>query len=211
MGYWKTVSGKSARLAGKAIGVDSRERLVVAILIPMIASALAFYFFGASPASLLTIIVTFGIWPALFLLKFFTLPPLIYGEQLSQIEALREERELTDVVPNWSIKDLYLHVDPNACSQDNPSFEPTDIEILDKLATGRLLAWGRPVEDYATALRPIPRTYWEDAQFTHIFLLSDEPTSGPHVVTLWHVRNAEEYRDLKVNKAQALRLWPTAS
>lgn len=115
--------------------------------------------------------------------------------------------------PDWPIKDLFLHIAPVAL--DYPKEElwnRVGDEIRDALALGRLQIWGRPHDTKLgrwvgprAALRLIEASYWEKAYFTYVFFYAqsedvhcyaDRDTGRP------------SYTDLKVNQAQALKLWP---
>jgi hypothetical protein len=132
-----------------------------------------------------------------------------------------ERIRLTGVqaIPDWPIHELFSHIDPDVLEikrGDADSHDRWDIvgdEIRDALALGRLAIWGRPVEKRPNALveqrpvlRLIDRSYWHSGEFSYWFFDDTERrrehTYVPHGSTL------PQYTDLRVNRAEALAVWP---
>ena len=97
-------------------------------------------------------------------------------------------------------------------SPDGPISEWDDVgnDILDKLSAGQLQIWGREIVRGAALsfrnLTPIDSSYWRAARFTYAFLLDGHERD-------LHVSQTESTRlpdlgDLRVNREDALALWP---
>lgn len=113
--------------------------------------------------------------------------------------------------PNLSIHDLFYYLRPNL-SPTCPSelWDEIGREVLDKLSSGQLQAWGRQIARGVTvtlySLALVEPSYWRAARFTYVFLLDDHerdlhatqlaPSSLPDLADLW------------VNRENAVRLWP---
>lgn len=113
--------------------------------------------------------------------------------------------------PNWSIRDLFLHVRPNINSNAPTSvLDEVGGDVLDKLSSGQLMAWGREIFRGSTtsflSLSRIDRTYWRAARFTYVFLLDDHERDKH--VTQSMPSNLADYADLQVNREKAIELWP---
>jgi hypothetical protein len=113
--------------------------------------------------------------------------------------------------PDWTVQELFFHLRPNL-DRVGP-MEPWDEagqDVLDKLSSGQLQAWGREIVRGTTTtsrnLAPVDAAYWRSARFTFVFLLDgrerdvhvnhDGPSSLP------------AYADLRVSSERALELWP---
>jgi nucleoside phosphorylase len=117
------------------------------------------------------------------------------------------------LAPDWSIHDLFHHLRPTI-SADGPTtiWDEVGNDVLDKLSTGQLNAWGRvivrgPMTTYLS-LAPIDPNYRTAARFTYAFLL-DNHERDKHV-TQNTPSSLPDYGDLRVNRAQALKLWPSS-
>jgi hypothetical protein len=85
--------------------------------------------------------------------------------------------------------------------------------ILDKLATGQLIGWGRTHDGRIAPLAEIRRDYWRSAAWSYYFLADDTDKlhQDPHVWPLINTLDqGERYFDVCVNRIQALRIWPGA-
>ena len=119
--------------------------------------------------------------------------------------------------PDWPIAELFRHVNPAVVGEREPGpvLKETGRAILDKLAIGRMSAWGRrDWDDYgddqhSSTQVPIRREYWETAQWTYFFL-EDPGRERVHCDLPWHDRRSEGYRDIQVNRAQVLAIWPSS-
>ncbi|MBV9825364.1 MAG: adenylate/guanylate cyclase domain-containing protein [Alphaproteobacteria bacterium] len=113
--------------------------------------------------------------------------------------------------PDWTIHDLFYYLRPTI-KADGPTSEWDEVgdDVLDKLSTGQLPAWGREIVRGSTlsfrSLAPIDPAYWRAARFTFVFLLEgrerDRHASqdGPS--------RLPDLGDLRVSRAAALALWP---
>jgi len=118
---------------------------------------------------------------------------------------------LTGGTPDWTIRELFHYLRPTI-SPDGPISEWDDVgnDILDKLSAGQLQIWGREIVRGAALsfrnLTPIDSSYWRAARFTYAFLLDGHERD-------LHVSQTESTRlpdlgDLRVNREDALALWP---
>lgn len=130
-----------------------------------------------------------------------------------------ETRTNETLLPDWPIRGLFFHLKPDLLNyrHDEAPWEAIGQTIRDRLALGVFNAWGRPdkkdlIDSLAqdgemTVPEPIEPAYWRRATFTYWFLSQGkqyevhtypEPGSG-----------LPAYRDLQVNRSQALSLvWP---
>jgi hypothetical protein len=107
---------------------------------------------------------------------------------------------------NWPIRELFFHIRPDLLDSGRQDlWDEVGMDVLDKLSTGQLKAYGRLADTGQTKpLTEIPKTYWGDARFTYWFL------DKGHEQTV-HVENKKAgmaYRDLRVSRDHALELWP---
>jgi hypothetical protein len=113
--------------------------------------------------------------------------------------------------PNWPIRELFYHIRPDLLDEpDETRWIAIGRNIIDKLSTGQLEAWGRrnTKAPRLTALSPIRQSFWEDASWTYNFF-ADGTDHYIHAERGMPA-NAEQYRDVQVNRLQALRIWPKA-
>jgi peptidoglycan/LPS O-acetylase OafA/YrhL len=104
--------------------------------------------------------------------------------------------------PDWPIRELFRHIAHGAVSFEAHARVGRD--VLDKLATGQIIAWGRAVDhDAERPLARIDSGYWREASFT--FLNGDRDRVVD--VVGGNIRHCVCYRDIQVNKADALRVW----
>ena len=112
-------------------------------------------------------------------------------------------------VPNWEIRDLFLHLQPELAT-GNVEYDVTGNEVLDRLSTKQLKAWGRrrkllgdlgPFEE-------IEHTYWLRAEFSYFFLFPDIESRELGHTSVDNNSGLPEYFDLHVNYDQALKTWP---
>lgn len=113
--------------------------------------------------------------------------------------------------PNWSIHDLFFYLRPNI-SPHGPKeiWDEVGGDVLDKLSSGQLVAWGREIVRGSTmsflSLARIDRSYWRAARFSYVFLLDDRDRDQH--VTQSIPSNLPDYADLQVNREKAIELWP---
>lgn len=106
---------------------------------------------------------------------------------------------------DWRIRDLFHYIRPDLIDRGtSENWKEVARDVMDKLSTMTLTAWGRPAEGGHRPLELIPVTYWRDAEFTFHFLLEDGNDLERHVRHLLE----QDYRDLRVSRAQAMRIWP---
>jgi hypothetical protein len=105
--------------------------------------------------------------------------------------------------PDWRIRELFQHINPDGL-MERGNYEKVGLDVLDKLSTMQLLAWGR--RDRGRPLEMIDYQSWSRARFTYWFL-ADDHDEAEHVTFHSLLTVDETFRDLRVNKGTALRLW----
>lgn len=113
----------------------------------------------------------------------------------------------TQPFPDWTIRELFLHIDPYQLEDDNPPggsvWRDIGDDVKDHLSAGDLIGWGRKAEGNQSITK-IRKSYWSGSNFTYWFFDSDGNNQSAHVLK----KNDADYRDLRVNRAQALKIWP---
>lgn len=113
--------------------------------------------------------------------------------------------------PDWLTHELFYYLRPNISPNSTSTlWDEVGSDVLDKLSSGQLHAWGREVVRGATttflSLTPIDRAYWRAARFNYVFLLDDHERDVH--VTQHLPSNLPNYADLRINREDAVRLWP---
>lgn len=106
--------------------------------------------------------------------------------------------------PDWTIRELFRHIMPNGLTERD-NYETVGLDVMDKLSTGQLTSWGR--RDRGRPLELISFDLWSRARFTYWFL-ADGHDEDEHVSFHSLLTVDEAFRDLRVNKGTALRIWP---
>ena len=178
-----------------------------------------------------TIVVT---WLVLFVIRLFGAPSqLFWRERDFRLAAEARFAELRDPKPNWPIRELFNHIEPDVenASLDQESsldggwrtidtdtrsdlWDKVGADIRDKLSTGDLRIWGRPIGNgigamlgERAALQLIDPNYWRAAHFTFGFFA--DQAREPHTYVELN-SGLPQFTDLLINRAQALLLWPRA-
>lgn len=116
-------------------------------------------------------------------------------------------------IPDMPIRELFDLVGGTKDFLDphTEGWRKIGMAILDRLATGQLIGWGRSHQGRIAPLAEIRRDYWRSAQWSYYFLANDEDEmhQGPHVWPLFNTLDqGERYFDVRVNRVQASRIWP---
>ncbi len=129
------------------------------------------------------------------------------SQQSQTVPKLSAERS-GELFPDWTIRELFFHIDPHALDGDDDRWQSVGQLILDNLSIGRLKAWGRPLpkDSEESSLVPIPYKHWNGTELTYFFLGENDryvpdtyPPSGGVI---------PQYADLQINRIQALGIWP---
>jgi hypothetical protein len=106
-------------------------------------------------------------------------------------------------IPDFRIRDLFFYIRPDVLDGKN-LWEHVGLEIMDKLATGQLKAWGRRyfVRSVKKPLTEIDVKVWHSAAFTYDFF-KDDSDDEEHVRFLGDKSSVHSYCDVRVNRAQA--------
>lgn len=113
--------------------------------------------------------------------------------------------------PNWTLHDLFYYLRPNI-SPSGPSEIWDDVgrDVLDKLSSKQLYAWGRDIVDDAVRTRHslglVDPNYWRTARFIYAFLL-DGHEQDVHA-TQAVPSKLHDLADIHVNREAAIKLWP---
>ena len=137
--------------------------------------------------------------------------------------ATHEGSAQTRIFPDWPIDELFTHLNPVIPRKKAGVVSPEDhwtdwdavgVQIRDALALGRLRSWGRTIDTRPNVmdslrppLSPIEPGFWQIAEFTYDFF---DSTAGdkPHTTAPTNAA-VPQYTDLRVNRAQALQIWPS--
>jgi hypothetical protein len=117
-------------------------------------------------------------------------------------------RSMRDV-PDWTVRELFSHLSSGLqYGRSDNARQAIGQKILEQMSSGRLKVWGRMIGD--PALATIDPSYWTRVDFTYLFLGEEDASQ------VWSTKPREghrhkglpQYRDLQVNKAEALEIWP---
>jgi hypothetical protein len=112
-------------------------------------------------------------------------------------------------VPDWPVRDLFSHLASGLqYGRTDNARQAIAQKILEQLSAGRLKVWGRMIGN--PSLVAIDPDYWRHVDFTYLFLGEEDASQ------VWSRKPREghrhkglpQYRDLQINKAQALGIWP---
>lgn len=132
------------------------------------------------------------------------------AERLKVVELVSKLDKLENAtVADMAIQDVFFYIDADVL--ENQTFETVGQQILDRLSTGRLKAYGREahfgVGSYVgfPNLMPIEQSFWNKAEFTYQFFGEDRqndvhaepkpPASG------------SVYRDVRFTSAEVATHW----
>lgn len=97
--YWRKISVRAWKDAAKGVGLESREKLVIAVIGQIILAALIYLALGegtlksSEPVRLLSAAVPLAIFPGLFFWNLATVPPKLDREREAEIEILALQKE----------------------------------------------------------------------------------------------------------------------
>jgi hypothetical protein len=173
---------------------------------------------NTAPEFVTFMVVTVGVtWAVIFAIRLGGAPArLFWREHDERLTAEAQLAALAAPDANWPIHELFSHIRPDVLerSDDGAVWEQVGNDLRDKLSLGRLKIWGRPVGDGISrllgerpALRQIAPNYWHSAHFTFRFF-DDTAGAAPHTYVDQN-SGLPEYTDLRVNRAEALLVWPS--
>jgi hypothetical protein len=122
--------------------------------------------------------------------------------------------------PNMPIRDLFFHIRSDVLEDNH--WVAVGNNILDRLASNELRAWGRrdlvnvdklprsPKPSWHIPLSPIRTEFWADAVFTDDFF-ADDHESYVHAIAKSGEGKREAYRDAQFNRAEASKIWPRST
>jgi hypothetical protein len=128
------------------------------------------------------------------------LPYRLWKSNVTEINALKA---IDYSGPDWTIGELFSHLMPEGMPYD---LEKIGRDVLDKLSTARLTAWGRT--EPGRPLQLISFIFWSKAELTYLFLSPDHDEEVHAKEADRLLVRMESFCDIRVNKGTALRLWP---
>jgi hypothetical protein len=229
--YWRKAHGRAFEAATHTLGLESRSRVVIAVLLTVIALA-AIWFLGGTPGHevamheiILRVALTGAVilaFPFVYGFHLCRAPPRMAAETDEELERLKGElhaatagKASPEITRDWPIDELFSHIDPHIL-EDGAALDKWRIvgtRIRDEFATGRLKVWGRPVRDdlgkmlgETPALCPIDPKYWYFSHFTFHFF--DSTADGQPHTYVEPGHSEPDYTDLRVSREEALAIWP---
>ncbi|HZR59849.1 MAG TPA: hypothetical protein VFA80_02675 [Xanthobacteraceae bacterium] len=155
----------------------------------------------------------------IFSVRLVLAPARLYWEQHRRADTLQLELSAATAKPedgpNWPIHELFSYLEPEVLDRPEDNlWEKAGNQIRDAFSLGQLRVWGRPSKTnlgdwigQRAALRVIEPKYWERAYFTYSFF---DATAKENETHCYADRNTGRpaYADLRVNRAEVLKLWP---
>jgi hypothetical protein len=130
------------------------------------------------------------------------LPYRLWKANVTELNALRS---VDYSGPDWTIRELFYYIMPDDLTRiDN--HEKVGLDVMDKLSTGQLTAWGRRAP--GRPLELIGFLFWPKARWTYWFL-AEGHDEHEHAISHDLLADDETFRDIRVNKGPALRIWRT--
>ncbi|MBA2590594.1 MAG: hypothetical protein H0U98_18435 [Alphaproteobacteria bacterium] len=129
---------------------------------------------------------------------------------VAEMGAIQEQAQADRSQPDWPLRNLFSHLKPSLLqTKSQADFDAIADEIIDKLSTGQIMAWGRAIGASRTLpLAGIPEGYWLHAKL-NIWLLDDD---GGNVLQAapadLSAPDKTQYREILINQAQVLEEWP---
>jgi hypothetical protein len=190
-----------AECAGEVPSAFRRGMIVVTILANAIVVAALYLGWHLSAFSALQLVSAGVLFALLEVLIFF--PYRLWKSNKAEIAALKTPGV---PFPDWRIRELFYFIRPDGILDDN-NWETVGADVLDKLSTGQITAWGRlkggPLR------RPLQRldvSFWNNARFTYTFLADDKDDDSTHAYYA-DLTQEHRYSDIQFNKAHAMRIW----
>jgi hypothetical protein len=112
--------------------------------------------------------------------------------------------------PTWTIRELFFHIRPDLIDDhEAKAWERVGRDVMDHFSTGALRVWGRP-KFQGKPEGPLKKVneagYWNKAKFTYWFIAEDGADNAH--TDVGGDPSLPEYSDLRVNRMEALSIWP---
>lgn len=93
--YWRTVHCRAWQLAKKAAGLETRERMIMVVVVQAVIALIIFFLLHSVDlwTRLASAAAPFLLLPIWYLLKFPTVPPLLADEAVEELKQARSERD----------------------------------------------------------------------------------------------------------------------
>jgi hypothetical protein len=142
------------------------------------------------------------------------LPCRLWKSNKAEIAANKAEiaalKTPSEPFPDWKIRELFYHIRPDDIL-DNTNWQKVGADVLDRLSTGQIKAWGRLTGGvFRHPLQEIATSFWNNARFTYTFLMDDSNSDGDDASHAYHtdlLGKVISYSDIRFNKANVTRVW----
>ena len=212
--YWRKARSRAWQETRHAFRWESTERVVIQVSVAAVALVVIWVVGGENSwgtiiARLIgTAAIVFAV-PVVFTRKLVTVPAVMDAELRTELERLRTPEGGPQ--PDWTISELFTYLKPPDIDDKSEWYEAVGSDVLDKVTSGHLTLWGRErisrtlMEAEWSSLFPIAPSHCKRASFAYLFVMDQGQKP--------HLQNAgrdgfTEFADLRVNRAEARRLWP---
>jgi hypothetical protein len=180
-------------------------------------------YLGVTELTAASAVASFALtFSTIFLTRLCLAPARLYWEQRERVDELagdlqraRAAGEDLEDGPDWPIHELFSHLEPDVLDQPQQvRWKNASEKIRDASSLGKLRIWGRLFKTdkgewvgERASLREIDRIYWQKAFFTYWFF---DENAGDNAAHCYADRSSgiPAYTDLRVNRAEVLKLWP---
>ena len=134
--------------------------------------------------------------------------PLAIEPSASQAE-IAADPLVGHVIPDWPIRNLFFHIRPDLVDDSEAkAWKTVGDDVKDKFSVGSLQVWGREIDrnSQRLSLVEIDKKFWAHARFSYWFLAEGHEVLMHAETDSTSIRL--QYADLRVNRSQALALWP---
>lgn len=212
--YWSRARERAWGETRRAFRWEDTERVVIQVSVAAVALVFIWVIGGEEStktiiARLVATAAIIGVVPVVFLSKLLAVPAVMEADMKAELDLLRIPEGGPQ--PDWPVRELFEYLRPEgADSRTSSWYEKVGRDILDKVGTCHLTLWGRERsghEDEWSSLSLIAQSHLRGGQFTHWFLMDDRD-GAPHYRVSNVLGPNREFGDLRVNRAEAHRLWP---
>jgi hypothetical protein len=223
--YWAEVARRAFAASWSLIGFERPARVAIVALIAIVWAVLVWSWLGADSATASIVETAAGILaplivlPAIYIWKFVETPWLMAREGAAMIADFQAATSNDGATArDMTIGDLFRHIRSDVLEeQDERRWLAVGTEVTQAFADGRLQVWGRRCATeqgwQAQDWEPLPihqiiaPDRWRWAGFTYQFFDAGSANNA-HVRWRMPRSHTEFFFDVRVNRAEALRIWP---